>query len=155
MADVIRRGRWYPDMPPVERGEGTKEYRARLTGDQSPYDHSRMVKCALGLHPKCTGLLPSLRCECPCHRLTEGLRADGFTDPLPMPGTVWLDTQADYLPPGQRRIVRLTSTAKTVTGWQVRLVAYVVDEEDQVVSGPNDGILYANRLLAWYRLGER
>ena len=66
----LRRGRHYPKLPPLLKGETLEMYTDRLTGadqmDRQPYDHIRFRACCLGWHAECSDPAGS-RCQCPCH----------------------------------------------------------------------------------------
>lgn len=68
----IKRGRHYPEMPPLLHGETLDEYTDRLTGadgtDRRPYDHHRNRQCSIGWHEECSDPAGE-RCKCPCHPL--------------------------------------------------------------------------------------
>jgi hypothetical protein len=69
-ATAVRKGTWYPEMPPLLDGEDRAGYAARLCGlagtDLVPYDHRRSPRCGAGQHRQCSGRM----CQCPHHRDT-------------------------------------------------------------------------------------
>lgn len=77
----IKRGRYYPEMPPALPGETDAAYTDRLTGadgtDRRPYDHRRNRQCSIGSHGECTDSAGE-NCQCPCH-------SEGQTEELPPP----------------------------------------------------------------------
>lgn len=75
-------------------------------------------------------------------------------DSLPMPGTVWHDTDVRWLPGGHRRLVKVTRVGPTISGWQVRVVAdnNVPPGAEPAFTGECKGRIYVDHLLANYRL---
>lgn len=75
-------------------------------------------------------------------------------DALPLPGTVWEDRNVSWLPAGHRRLVKVTSAGPTINGWQVRVVADndVPPGAEPVFTGEHRGLIFADHLIAWYRL---
>lgn len=148
------KARHYPDMPPALDGETDDQYTNRLTGadgtGRSPYDHTRNRQCSIGWHTECSDPAGAT-CECPCHPIRVALEADGYSDPLPMPGSLWNDNTADYLPAGHVRRVWISSTSKTTSGWQCSVIAWLLDANGRPDSedGTN-GVLHVDRLLAGY-----
>ena len=60
---------YYPDPPPHLDGENENDYRERLLGDDTPFDHPRARECALDDHKHCDN--PMRACMCLCHYLPE------------------------------------------------------------------------------------
>ena len=71
VADRVRKGVWYPSMPPILRDESLELYTNRLIGaygpKRVPYNHKRNRQCSIGFHDECSDS-EGLRCQCPCHR---------------------------------------------------------------------------------------
>jgi hypothetical protein len=86
----------------------------------------------------------------PDEPLAEALAAAGYDDPIPAVGQVWHHRTVDYLPAGQRRLVRITSIGNTVSGWQCRVRAWIdpVEPEDP----DRWGLLYLDTLVREYAL---
>lgn len=86
--------------------------------------------------------------------LAAALVADGFNPP-PAIEQLWEDIHAAWLPEGHRRLVRLTSIALTVSGWQCQVTSWTVDEDGEVPwPGELYGVMYLDALVAGYRLVE-
>jgi hypothetical protein len=160
MTTTIEEGRWYPDMPPTLDGEDDAAYTNRLTGclgeDLVPYDHRRNRQCSIGWHRECSDQAGE-RCKCPHHIIENALTADGFEAPLPMPGSLWENSEASrsWLPAGHVHRLWIESVGKTVTGWQASARAWEIGTDGNPIDRyGEDGIgatLYLSKLLAEYR----
>ncbi|MCW2897890.1 MAG: hypothetical protein JWO67_155 [Streptosporangiaceae bacterium] len=86
-------------------------------------------------------------------RIAEAIAAAGF-NPVPAVDQVWHHRTVDYLPEGQRRLVRITGLYKVEAGWSATVQAWIDGAPCPADHEMGDGVIFLKTLVAEYTLIE-